>query len=241
MKHNPDWDVIFWYPKTSYKGRSWGIDTKYQYLNEKVCKDFLPELLNLPVKKIEVDFQELGFRSNMAEIHKNDYIRISALSLYGGVWSDLDIIYFKPLEKLKANTEENKDKEVYVCVCDYGHSTGFNMATPNSEFFNFLSNKLNQVYHPGHYQCWGPDMMNKYNRNPDSIREAVNLSMDVVYAHNAHQVRELITDSPKRFNGESIGCHWYAGNEIWGDFLNKTGGGEKNLPKSIITDLIKDV
>jgi hypothetical protein len=241
MKHNPEWDVVFWYPKDNYKGKSWGINTNYQYLNERLCKDYLDEVMALPIKKVEVDFAGLGARYNLAEVHKNDYIRVSVLNLYGGAWSDLDIIYFKPLSDLKVNTVENKDKETYVCIGPYGHSTGFNMAMPESQFFGFLTNILNKEYHPKFYQCWGPDMMNKYYPKLKNIPNAVNLSMDVVYAHNAHNARELQLDVPKRFNDESVGCHWYAGNEIWGDFLNKTRGGEKNLPKCIIRDLIEQV
>ena len=240
MKLNPDWDIIFWYPQESHKGRSWGINTNYQYLDEKLCKDYIPELLKLPIEKVSVDFTGLGFRKGMAEVHKNDYIRVSVLNLYGGVWSDMDIIYFKPITQLRANKPENKDKETYVCISSYGHSTGFNMATKDSRFFGFFTNTLNKEYHPKHYQCWGPEMMNKYYRDMDKIPNAVNLSMDVVYAHSAYNVRELLNGANPRFNEESIGCHWYGGNEIWGNFLNQTAGGEKNLPDCIISNLIRD-
>lgn len=241
MKYNPDWDIIFYHPKHSFTGRSWGINNNYQYLDEKLCKDYLPEVMNLPIHKVEIDFESLGFRKGMAEIHKNDYIRINALALYGGVWSDLDIIYFKPLSELKANIPENKEKETYVCIGPYGHSTGLNMATDKSRFFGLCSNMLNREYRPRDYQCWGPDMMNRNFKEFERIPNAVNLSMDVVYAHNAHQVSELLKPSEPRFSDESIGCHWYAGNEIWGEFLNKTRGGERNLPESLITNLINGI
>jgi len=240
MKLNPEWTIIFWYPKESFKGRSWGIDTNFQYLNEKLCKDYLPDLLKLPIKKVAVDFAGLGFRKGMAEVHKNDYIRVSVMNLYGGVWSDMDIIYFKPITQLRVNNLGNKGIETYVCIGPYGHSTGFNMATKSSRFFEFFTNILNKEYHPRYYQCWGPDMMNKYYKSINRIPNAVNLSMDVVYAHNAHNVRELFNGAKPRFNEESIGCHWYGGNEIWGNFLNRTAGGEKRLPDCIITDLIRN-
>ncbi len=241
MKHNPDWEIILWYPVKSYKGRSWGINQNYQYVNDNLCKDYLPELMELPILKIPVDFKAQGFRDTTAEIHKNDYIRNVALATYGGLWSDLDIIYFKSMNNLKVNVKVNKTKESYVCIGSYGHSTGFNMATEGAQFWDSLCDRMNECYHPRFYQCWGPDMMNRYYKNFESIPNAVNLSMDVVYAHNAHQAGELLKESKRRFNEESIGCHWYAGNEIWGEFLNKTGGGENNLPKCLITDLINEV
>jgi hypothetical protein len=209
-------------------------------INEAKCKDYFPEVLKLNVIRNEVDFKALGASRNMAEVHKNDYVRVSALYLYGGLWSDMDIIYFKPVSELSVNVSENKDKEVFVCIADYGHSTGLNMATPESDYFRILQENLNREYHPQGYQCWGPDMWNKYFKTIKHIKNGVDIGMEAVYSHNCHQVRELFGTVP-RFTEQSIGCHWYGGNEVWPDFFNKTAGGEKNLPKCIISDLIEQV
>ncbi len=240
MKHNPDWVVVFHYPKEPFKGRSWYTDMYPPKINEALCKDYFPEVLKLNVIRNEVDFKSLGATKNISEVHKNDYIRVHALKLYGGLWSDMDIIYFKGVDSLEVNKEENKGKEVYVCISDYGHSTGFNMALPESEFFTFLSERLNKEYKPSAYQCWGPDMWNKYFKTLEHIKNGCEIGMEAVYAHNAHQVAELLKDKP-RFTDRSIGCHWYGGNIIWPEFFNKTSGGEKNLPNSIIKDLIEQV
>lgn len=240
MKYNPDWKVIFWQPKEPFKGRSWYTDMYPPKIDEKICKDYLPELLKLDIEKIIIDFKKLGARPNLSEVHKNDYIRVSALNNYGGLWSDTDIIYFKGVENLKINTEENKDKQVYVCISNYGHSTGFNMAKQGTEFFTTMVNLLNREYHPQKYQCWGPDMWNKYYKNLDYIFGGVEIGMEAVYAHNCHQVGELLNGSSPRFTEHSIGCHWYGGNTLWPDFFNRTAGGETNLGDNIISKLIKD-
>lgn len=238
---NPGWDVIYWQPKTPFTGKSWDIEPGYEQWNQNICKNYLPELMKLPIHKQVVDFSSLGFRDNVAEVHKNDYIRISALHLYGGVWSDMDIIYFKPLTSLKVNIPSNKDKEVYVCISpQYGHSTGFNMAMKGSRFFGQMTNLMTKMYHPKEYQCWGPDIFNRYFKTIDRIPGGVNLSMDVVYAHNAYNVTDLLKNMKPNFNDESIGCHWYGGHSIWGAFWNQTGGGVRNLPDNIIGNLIKN-
>jgi hypothetical protein len=237
IKLNPDWRVILWYPVREFKGVSWGINCSY----EKKCRDYSVDLLNLPIEKQPIDFGQLRFGENTAEVHKADYTRISVMGMYGGVWSDLDVIYFKPMDELRANTEENNGKEVYVCIGDYGHSTGFIMASAGSHFFSKLSEYATHEYRPGNYQCLGPDIFNKYFPTLKSIPNSVNLSMDIVYAHNCHRVNELLNGSKARFTDESIGCHWYAGNNLWADFLDKTCGGETNLPDNIIGNLIKNV
>lgn len=240
MKLNPDWQVIVWYPEKPYKGKSWG-NTGREMIDPRRCKDYFPDLLNLPVTKMPVNFSELGFSDNIAEVHKADYIRIHSLALYGGVWSDMDIMYFKPITELKVNVPANKDKETYVCIGPYGHSTGFNMATEGSKFFNSLTEKINREYKSSNYQCWGPDLFNKYYRTLDLIPNAVNIGMEAVYAHNCHQVSELLNGGKARFNGYSIGCHWYAGNSLWGSFFNNTNGGQRNLQNNIISSLINAV
>lgn len=238
MKYNPGWRVVFWYPKEPFKGRSWYTDMYPPKIDEKICKDYLPEIEKLNIRMVPVDFRSLGARQNLSEVHKNDYIRVSALHLYGGLWSDTDIIYFKGVESLKVNIPENTGKEVYVCIAGYGHSTGFNMAKPSSIFFNTMVNNMNREYHPQKYQCWGPDMWNKYYKRLESILGGVDIGMDAVYAHDCHQVGELFGNNP-RFTENSIGCHWYGGNTLWPDFFNHTAGGEKNLEDNIIGKLIK--
>jgi mannosyltransferase OCH1-like enzyme len=240
MRLNPDWQIILWHPVIPFKGKSWGIEKGYSELDQNLCKDYLPDLLALPITKVPVDFNMLRFKNITAEVHKADYIRINALYLYGGLWSDMDILYFKPISEMSCNTLENQNKEVFVCISDYGHSTGFNLATENSHFFDILVNNLNKTFKQRDYQCWGPDIFNRYFKKLEFIPNAINLDMDTVYAHNCHQVKELLNGDPPRFTKNSIGCHWYAGNSVWGDFLNKTKGGETNLPDSIIGKLIKD-
>lgn len=241
LKYNPDWQVILWTPEKSFVGQSWGIEHNYLPLNPRLCRDYLPDLLRLPVTKMTEDFRNLGFRDTTPEVHKADYIRINALHLYGGLWTDLDILYFRPITELKVNIPENKDKETFVCISpSYGHSTGFNMATEGSQFFGKLKEQLAIEYKPNGYQCWGPDIFNKYFKTLDSVPGGVEIGMDAVYAHDCYTVTELLKNVPARFTDRSIGCHWYAGHSMWGKFFNETHGGLDNLPNNIIGNLIRN-
>ena len=198
MRLNPDWQIVLWYPKVPYKGKSWGVEPGFEEMKQDLCKDYLPELMDLPITKMQIDFHELRFRKVTAEVHKADYIRINTLYLYGGLWSDMDILYFKPVTEMNANRPENANKEVFVCISDYGHSTGFNLAKEESKFFGTLRANLDRNFKQRYYQCWGPDIFNKYFRKLSSIPNAVNLDMDIVYAHDCHHAPELITKRPCR-------------------------------------------
>jgi len=84
MKHNPDWKIFFWYPKNSFKGTSWGIEPGYKPFNPTLSTDYFPEVLKLPIYKNEIDFKDLQFSENIAEVHHKQvitYLKLSGLQL----------------------------------------------------------------------------------------------------------------------------------------------------------------
>jgi len=204
-----------------------------------VCNNFMPALLSLPIKQVYVDFKGSEIGPDASEVHRADYIRIHSMYKHGGAWSDTDIIYFKSMNELSVNTEDNKNKNDFVSICDYGHSTGFLMSAPQSSFWGKLMNNIKKEFISTHYQCIGPCMFNKYFPTLQSVVNAVNIPMDVVYKYNFHGVVDLQKNKPPEFTNESIGCHWYGGNTLWEAFIRKTNGGLMNLPNSIIGNLLK--
>jgi len=239
MNFNPDWRIMFWYPKHLFVKLTWST-SELRY--DVPCDDYLPELMKLPIDKNEVDFIDFGFRNNVSETYKADLIRLHLLNICGGVWSDTDILYFKPITALSVNKPANRDKETFVCMGGYGHSIGFLMAAQGSKFFERLSASAVQEYDENKYQSMGVDMYNRDYPTLESINRfspAVNISMDAVYTHDASHVTELINGTLPQFTPGSIGCHWYAGHSLWGKFLTETNGGKDNLPDCIIGNLLK--
>ena len=241
MKYNPDWTIMFWYPTHPSAHVTWHTG-ELCYPVE--CDDYTSEMMNLPISQMPVDFDSIGFSNSATEVHKSDFLRLYLLTKFGGVWSDMDIIYFKPITNLSVNTLENRDKETFVCTSGYGHSIGFLMAHPRSAFFKLLLEIIKSRGIPTQYQAIGPTLYNERFRSIDSINRispAVNLSMDVVYSHDAGSIPDFLNDVPERFTEGSIGAHWYAGHSQWSKFIKDTNGGLTNLPYNLIGDLIRKV
>jgi len=232
---NPGWEIQVWTPKDHSRKITWHSGEN-SYVSH--CEDYFPRLLELPVKHNVFDYVKHGFQRNSSEVHKADYTRIAALNYYGGVWADMDIIFFRPIAEIYVNTKQYADKEVFVCIAHYGHSTGFLMARPDSKMFSVLVDAMLRDFNPASYQCIGPDLFNKYFRK--KVPSAVNLSMDVVYSHDALSNGELLKLKQGRFTERSIGCHWYGGHPMWGRFIKETNGGLEHLPDNIISNLIKN-
>lgn len=130
---NPDWMVILWLPKFPSVRRTWESN---QLEYEVECADFLDMLKELVPYQMTVDFKQYGLDNTISEVHKSDYLRLDLLASWGGVWSDMDIIYFKPMTSLAVNTPKNKDKDTFVCINkQYGHSCGFLMSVHHNSFY----------------------------------------------------------------------------------------------------------
>jgi hypothetical protein len=242
IKHNPDWKVMFLYPKQHTRNITWNTkENKNQIL---LCKDFTSELNKLPINKIEIDFKKYNVSNSLSEVHKSDFIRLIQLNKIGGLWSDMDIFYIKPMTSFYLNTPENKNIETFVCNNIYGHSIGFMMASKGNKFFETLVNLAYKEYQPQDYQTLGSLLYNKHFGTMDSINKitpAINISMDVVYPSYAGDEANLINGKDIKITDRTLGVHWYAGHPQWTDFLLKTNGGLTNVPDNcIIGKLLKN-
>ncbi len=240
MRLNPDWEVRLYYPKYPTTHISWWTEEQKHDIK---CKDFINELMSLPITKIQVDFEDYGFNNNISEVHKSDFIRLVNLSTAGGLWSDMDIIYFRPMNSLYFNTIENKNIETFYCDHNYGHSIGFLLSSQGNRFFNRLVGIAMKEFNPQLYQTMGAVIFKKYFSSAESINiltPAFNMLMDVIYAHDASFIPEILYRNNPKFTENSIGLHWYAGSSLWHKFIEETNGGLINLPNTIIGNLIKN-
>lgn len=240
MRLNPDWEVWLWYSEYPSKVVTWKT-REMQYSVE--CDDYLPRLMELPIRKVPLDFDKYGFRNDASEVHKSDYIRYYAMREAGGVYSDMDILYFRPITDLAVNMPNNFNVGVFVCISSYGHSNGFFMSKKGAAFFDRLCQLSSDGYDPDEYQCLGPDLCNKNFPTLKSIfplSSAMDFGMDAVYAHDGQHIRDIYNSNHPRFTKNSIGIHWYGGHPLAGAFLNATNGGLTNLPNNIIGNLIHE-
>lgn len=241
IKLNPDWKIIFLYPKQYTKATSW-----FTYENKNTSSeytDFIPELKKLPLEFHEVDMNTYHISNNISEVHKSDFVRLIQLSQIGGLWSDMDIIYIRPMTEFYLNLPENKDVETFICNNEYGHSIGFMMSSKGNKFFESLVNLALGEYEPHFYQTLGARLYNKHFSTMEAIYKlssAINISMDVVYPSRAGDEADLLKSHSIKVTDKTLGIHWFAGHPQWNDFLRATDGGLNAVPNSIIGNLIRN-
>ncbi|MEW5784276.1 MAG: glycosyltransferase family 2 protein [Bacillota bacterium] len=233
--YNPDWIIKLYYPKTKFRGaKTWATRERYGKFKG---KNYIDKLFGLDVEKIEVDFGEIGFASDVPENYKADFLRWRILSFEGGLWSDIDIIYFKPVADLYFNQEVNKDTELCVCINEYqNNSVGFLLAAPGNGLCKFVHAQSFTRLNLQDYQSMGPLILDAYFPTVASIKEkfpalnVFNFKMAVVYPVHDDPPRNWWASSIfqgsdlSRITDDTIGLHWYAGHpdaDEWEDKLTE--------------------
>lgn len=186
--YNPEYEIIVWTPTVRFNKITWSeCFHKAPYTGT----DYWPILQAEPYVQIkQLDMAAIGFRNDVSEVFKSDFARMYLLTEYGGLWSDLDIFYVKPLsEMIKARGTDFDTLFVYGVLYFDGQNNNikhpqshdgpmsefwyfpvaFFMATKGNKFFADIYNKSKDFFDPKAYQCLGiPMFQKKYGSGPDA-------------------------------------------------------------------------
>jgi glycosyltransferase involved in cell wall biosynthesis len=236
-KHNPDWSVHLYMPKNISTDTTWRkADSHHQNdsTDYKSKENYFDQLLSEePIKIIKVDFSKTVIGASASEPHKSDFLRWNVLYQKGGLWSDMDIIYHKPITNLYFNNYENSQTDLIVCY-DERHvengvnltPIGFLLTKPKNPFFNSLAKKSIKLFDPNRYQSIGAYMWMSSYPNIESIKQSyhlrvLNLDHNVVYQFDWNNLEQIYDSRTKELNDKSIGIHWYGGHPLSQEFNNK--------------------
>ncbi len=234
-KYNPDWTIKIYSPKQPGQEPTWINTTENKNILTTKC--YFDKLKNIPnVEMIEIDFDD-----NISDVFRSDILRLDLLSTEGGLWSDFDIFYFKPICSLAL-----PDAETYMCYntanprkSEWYHSIGFMMSCPNNAVFKELRNKVEEFYDPTNYQCIGSHM---YNAVVDPSK-FYNLPFKTVYPVQWNCIKQFYTQNVM-FDSASVGIHWYAGSEISAameEFITKETIECYSYPSSGFSFILKEI
>lgn len=216
LSMNPDWKVDVLTPHSPVMKQSWGskeFEVKY------VGKDWFHALEALP--RVEVKWIDFSIVASLlpSEIHRSDYIRYSELAS-GGVWSDMDVLYLKPVEEVEFSHMPAPD-EVEGAVCWSGnrkgkehHKIGFLIGTEGSRFWQKVFDTAWERIHEtviSEYQQLGRGMLDEHFPWEENGRMA-NVLNRSVYPLRTTILSRLYQDGvPMNAVKKAVGIHWYAG------------------------------
>jgi hypothetical protein len=249
--HNPDWQIQFHVPQvTSTTAPTWA---SFEQQEIEVEYDWQAHLSELGVEIVGHDFELYGFDNQAHEVHKSDFLRWRVLHTVGGVWSDIDILYVKPMDDLVENTKKNSKLDTALCplIPPRKHTVGFMMGSPGNEFYQHISNLCLAQYDKNRYQCIGSELINNKYETLESFHNSFPrnhfafLNKNCVYSIPVKEIddfyKEINHITVKRMKHPVIiGYHWFAGHPTSREFESLLTPETLDTHNNLLTTVIKN-
>ena len=224
-KMNPDWSVKLYVPKEVNNSRTWR-DSVHQtdtadYLSS---KDYFNEAKNLPIKIVKVDFPSQI--KKLGEAQRSDFLRWRLLYKEGGLWSDMDIVYHRPISNIYINNGSEADIDNTISIIPEihnSHQIGFYLSSPKNRMFKELCMLSSTKTDVTLYQDLGCYLLNRHLGTQEQINTKFdivtsNLKQSVVYKSDHQNLEQVYTHDnfQEKYlsDEETIGIHWYGGAEV---------------------------
>lgn len=223
---NPDWSIYVYIPKQSYDGN-------YSYIPDYVGKDYFWYIEHHKhVNIIEVDMRDYGIDDGLHNILRSDILRYHLLYNSGGVWSDFDVVWLKPMYYL---SEIVKADDFDLIICTYEketihHNISVLISAPYTKFYEDLISRCNSIQHefkgrPNH-QEYGTKMWNEMFSDSktivDKYYKTINVPYETFFPCSIHNMEKLFlkTDA-SLINDGVMGVHWFNGHVLSKQYVNE--------------------
>ena len=246
-RHNPDWKIYLYTPIQDYKGNE-------HYIPDYKGKDFFPLLKKLDyIEVVEVDISKYHIRSDLHNILRSDIFRYNMLYEEGGMWSDFDIIWLKPISDMNNINCIGKSsiRGMGANVCFYNMTTGHHnisvlFSVQKHGLYKELIERANQIQNENKvrydHQEFGVDIWKQlYN----TFQDVMNVYPDVVgvpYAtftpygiFNLDMLYKKIDLSV--ITNNVIGVHWFNGHILGKRYINENLFSKNN--SCSLTEILK--
>lgn len=213
---NPDWRVIVWHPDKPGLQPKWNTKEHNHYAWK--GEDWFRKLKTAG-RNVEIRQADLSEFPRLSEVHRSDLLRWRLLHEIGGFWSDIDIVYFRPMSSLKADMTA----DALLCWGDIDElktwqAIGFLAGKPGCAMFKAMHEMglvIAQVPNLG-YQDLGSDLLMKFclAGQDNSMGSRIGkIAQHAVYPFNSvrSQQKALWTEwTMMDLKPGTIGVHWFA-------------------------------
>lgn len=246
-KHNPDWRIFLWMPdEPNLEDFNWITgEQKEKYTGV----DYLHKVKKL-CEVNSMNLKDVGIDKKVQEIQKSDLFRWYILHKYGGAYSDFDVLYIRPLDKLL-----KEDFDFTVSHHAYS-SVAFYVTKPNQKLFKDTLETAKDLIERNQndlYQALASEIFNKKYGDfnaleadyPDS--KIINLPDEIVYPYSpatdykgkfSSDIEEMFFGDNDLTTKNTIGIHWFNGHPLAKKYQNNFDEYRNN--KSIISKYARD-
>lgn len=228
-RYNPEWKIIVYVPDIPYRG-------EVKYVPDYIGKDYFDRIEKMEYVKIETfHISENPYFENLHDILRSDILRYRMLYLHGGVWSDFDVLYLKPMSHiLNINTHAGGNiEEMQGSVCFYKttygfHSIGVMLFTKQHKLLKAIIDKTKELQNANvkKYQSFGTTMLNAMIPNFWEIQKKysniIALPYATFYPYDTYNLNPLYNSNDLRYlKASTVALHWFNGKPLSKEYVNK--------------------
>jgi hypothetical protein len=228
--YNPDWVINLYQPEVACSPKNDAIkeneDFHYSGIDYRERAEHLNINLltwNSPIKRI-------------AAAQASDLFQWHLLGNKGGFYSDMDILYVKPMEEIHATVQKS---DAIFCLEGGGMAIGFFASIPDCTLFKHVYERAKGLYKEDRYQCTGVEaiyylsgLMTRRSKVPDGMKTLQALKAlyptvhintipgEAIYLYDWIDYKRYFTLKEVLPN-VCVGIHWFGGGTISQEWNNK--------------------
>ena len=214
-KFNPDWEMELHVSHIDRTDKYWrGYES--QDFHSYKGKNYLPEVEKLGIKIKECPV----FVEGAGPSHNSNLFKWNELATNGGIYSDMDILFVKPIEEYYNQIQYFQTGLSYSTEkVTSGHggyySIGFMFSSGGNVFFKDVFDYSREHCDLNRYQGAGVEPLYGMLGKGGGMKPYANglsyIPMSVVYPWRYWQTNDFFVSCHKQLPINTIGIHWYAG------------------------------
>lgn len=224
---NPDWEVVLYISKNKNFSKDWDGNETQDFINY-TGHDYFSMVSDLNVKIEYADLSKYIDTSTINPIQESDMFRYYELYTNGGIYCDMDVLFFRPIDEFYLNLCDNNIDTLIHQTNDF-ITIGFLGASKGNPFFKDIFNFAINNVEKSNYQSMGVDLIYKMydaNRQSPFIIDKIkgkypnlkieNLPSSLIYQYDWTKIKMNFSNNLdiKYFSKTSIGYHWFGGSPI---------------------------
>ena len=241
VKFNPEWKVsLYRCEPNEHNTKPWRESNQQDFFVFD-GEDYYDRVNDLNIDVIDWDLDKDSLKK-ISPSQKSNFFKWKMLSERGGIYSDTDILYLRPIDEYY-----KKIKDCNVAIC-YRHNPYFSIgllaSSMYNRFFRDVYHNTRQTFNSIVYQnagavslyCWlfslvgvKVDPINDMDRFWNKVFSTnfweilekhypemcfYNNDMSLVYHWNSSDIHKIFYERETQISNSCIGIHWYAGDPI---------------------------
>ncbi len=229
---NPDWPIYVYRPIQDYVGSD-------RYIPDFAGSDCFAMVENMEyVNIVNVDIRDYGISLDLHNILRSDILRYHLLYNYGGVWSDFDVIWLKPMDYFNnieyigsATPDEIGSVVSMRHTTSHEHNISIMMSSIKNEFIKSLIDRTNELQNSAKartHQVFGTEMLDgMYPKLSDvtmKFPDVAGLKYETFFPYSIINMPALYEKNDLHYINNNVMClHWFNGHILSKKYVNEDG------------------